>query len=230
MKLEQLQKEFAGLPAAEILALTARTFPGDVVFASSLGLEDQVITDMICRQNLDIQIFTLDTGRLFNESLDLLARTEAAYGIRIQVYFPDAAAVEKLVAERGINLFLESVENRRHCCGVRKVEPLRRALRGRAAWICGLRREQSPTRSGLEVIEDDQVNGLIKINPLLDWTEAQVREYAQDAQVPYNPLHDRGFASIGCACCTRAIPPGADPRSGRWWWESPEHKECGLHK
>lgn len=219
----------ADASAEEILRWAAATFPGRVAFASSLGLEDQALTELIARAGLEIPIFTLDTGRLFPESHDLIERTERHYGIRLRVYSPEAAGVERLVSEQGINGFRESVERRKECCRVRKVLPLRRALAGLEAWICGLRREQSVTRAELAPVEWDEANGLVKINPLAAWSEPQLRDFIKERGVPCHALHDRGFPSIGCAPCTRAVAPGEDVRAGRWWWENPEHKECGLH-
>jgi phosphoadenosine phosphosulfate reductase len=197
--------------------------------ASSLGPEDQVLTDMIARAGLDIDIFTLDTGRLFNESYQLIQRTEARYGIKIKVYFPSSAEVESMVNTHGVNLFLDSIELRKMCCRVRKIIPLQRALEGLGAWITGLRREQSITRTEVEPVEWDESHGLVKLNPLAAWKESQVWNYVREQKVPYNVLHDRGFPSIGCSCCTRPVAVGEDSRSGRWWWELPEHRECGLH-
>ena len=217
-------------PAAEdILRQAVEQFAGKIAFATSLGLEDQVLTDMIARLGLDVPLFTLDTGRLFPETYDLLARTEQRYGRRIQVYFPDGAAVEELVRAQGVDGHRQSIAQRKACCQVRKLEPLRRALADREAWVCGLRRSQSVTRSDRRPVEWDAEFGLTKVSPLIDWTEAQVRAYLADHEVPYHPLADADYASIGCACCTRAIAPGEDVRAGRWWWESAEHKECGLH-
>lgn len=218
-----------GLGAPEILAWAARTFAGGVTLASSLGAEDQVLVAMIAAARLPIPVFTLDTGRMFNESYDLMERTERELGVRIEPYFPDSNAVERMVREEGINLFYRSVELRKRCCGVRKVEPLSRALAGKRAWITGLRRAQSVTRRDARAVEWDAANGLYKINPLVAWSDDEVWSYIREHGVPYNALHDRGFPSIGCAPCTRAVAPGEDPRSGRWWWEQPEHRECGLH-
>ncbi|MCL5269855.1 MAG: phosphoadenylyl-sulfate reductase [bacterium] len=212
-----------------ILAWAAATFPDRVALASSLGLEDQVLTDLIARYAPAISIFTLDTGRLFPESHDLIERTERRYGLRLRVYHPDVAELDRLVAEDGVNGFRQSIDQRRACCRVRKITPLRRALAGLDAWVCGLRRGQSVTREAVKVVEWDEANGLVKINPLAGWSEARVRDYIAAHDVPYHPLHDRGYPSIGCACCTRAVAPGEDERAGRWWWEAPEHKECGLH-
>lgn len=230
MTTEQLRDELEGQDAESVIRRAWETFGPKLVFATSLAAEDQAITDMIMRNRLPIPVVTLDTGRLFPETYDVLAETERRYGIRIQVFTPEREQVEAMVAEQGINLFYESVENRKRCCRVRKLEPLRRALAPYRAWICGLRREQSVTRTGVRVAEDDRANGLVKINPLAEWTEQQVWGYLAARQVPYHPLHDRGYPSIGCACCTRAVKRTEDIRAGRWWWEQPEHKECGLHR
>lgn len=226
--LSDLEAKLNDLSAGAGLALIAELFPEKVVFSTSLGQEDQVITQLIASQNLPIQIFSLDTGRLFPETLELLSRTESKYKTRIKVYYPDTASVEKLVGDIGINGFYESVENRKSCCFVRKVEPLKRALAGNAVWVTGLRAEQSANRSEMRRIEWDEANQIIKYNPLLDWTFEQMITYIEEHRIPYNPLHDQGFISIGCAPCTRAILPGEDARAGRWWWEESK-KECGLH-
>ncbi|GMQ25964.1 phosphoadenylyl-sulfate reductase [Algoriphagus sp. oki45] len=216
------------LSPSEGLAFLADLFPGKVVFSTSLGQEDQVITQLIASQNLPIRIFSLDTGRLFPETLELLARTEAKYKTRIKVYYPERDSVETWVAKNGINGFYESVENRKSCCYVRKVEPLKRALAGNEIWVTGLRAEQSANRSGMKKIEWDESNQIIKYNPLLDWSFDEMIAYIDGHKIPYNTLHDQGFISIGCAPCTRAILPGEDARAGRWWWEDSK-KECGLH-
>lgn len=228
--LESWSRELASLDAGQRLTWAATRFAGRLVFASSLGAEDQVITHLIATESLEIPIFTLDTGRLFEETYTLLDRTQRHYGLRIRVYTPERQAVESMVAEHGINLFRDSVEKRQLCCRHRKLEPLRRALAGQAAWICGLRRDQAVTRTAIGLVDPDPANGLIKINPLADWDEARLWQFITDHQVPINPLHDQGFASIGCACCTRAITREEPVRAGRWWWENPEHKECGLHR
>lgn len=222
-------QETAKLSAEDRIRWAANQFPSQVIFASSLGAEDQVIIDMISRLGLDIPVVMLDTGRLFPETYDLLEKTEARYKIRFRIQFPDRASVESMVAASGINLFRESVEKRKLCCRVRKIVPLRTALGGFTGWICGLRRDQSVTRGGVATVERDEANDKIKINPLADWSEQQVWDYIASHDVPYNTLHDRGFPSIGCACCTRAVKRTEDVRAGRWWWEAPEHKECGLH-
>ncbi|WP_339866778.1 phosphoadenylyl-sulfate reductase [uncultured Algoriphagus sp.] len=226
--LHELEAQLEQLSAQEGLALIADLFPGKVTFSTSLGQEDQVITQLIANGNIPIQIFSLDTGRLFPETLDLLARTEAKYKQNIKVYYPNTSSVENLVSEIGINGFYDSVENRKSCCFVRKVEPLRRALAGNEVWVTGLRAEQSANRSDMKRIEWDEANQIIKYNPLLDWTFDQMITYIDEKNVPYNPLHDKGFISIGCAPCTRAIMEGEDARAGRWWWEDSK-KECGLH-
>jgi phosphoadenosine phosphosulfate reductase len=223
-----LQEKVRDLSPAEALVLLGDLFPGKVTFSTSLGQEDQVITQMIAQSNAQVSIFSLDTGRLFPETLDLLSRTESKYKIRIKVLYPERPSVENLVANIGINGFYESVENRKMCCYVRKVEPLKRALKGQQIWVTGLRAEQSANRAGMEKIEWDEANQIVKFNPLLDWSFDEMIAYIQQHQVPYNPLHDKGFISIGCASCTRAILPGEDARAGRWWWEDSK-KECGLH-
>jgi len=230
-KIPELISATKGLDSQGIIQWAFKTFGNRVVFATSLGEEDQVITDMIARVAPGIGIFTLDTGRLFQETYDLLAKTQKRYSqVTFKVYYPDTRAVEEMVAAKGINLFYESVENRKTCCGVRKVEPLRRALANADAWITGLRRSQSLTRAEAQAVEWDEANGKIKINPLIDWSLDQARDYIKKNKVDVNPLHAKGFVSIGCAPCTRAIKPGEDIRAGRWWWEQSEQKECGLHK
>lgn len=199
------------------------------VFASSLAAEDMVLTDLILRAKLPIRIFTLETGRLHKETLGMLDRVREAYGYDIEPYKPDAAAVDAYVAANGLNALYDSVEMRKECCRIRKVEPLNRALAGNKAWITGQRRAQSATRTELAVQEDDVAHGMQKFNPLADWSEEDVWNYIRANEVPYNPLHDKGYPSIGCEPCTRAIQPGEDIRAGRWWWENPESKECGLH-
>lgn len=226
--MHELEAQLEQLSAQEGLALIADLFPGKVTFSTSLGQEDQVITQLIASGNIPVQIFSLDTGRLFPETLDLLSRTEAKYRQNIKVFYPTTDSVEKLVSAIGINGFYDSVENRKSCCFVRKVEPLRRALAGNEIWITGLRAEQSANRSDMKRIEWDEANQIIKYNPLLDWTFDQMISYIDEKNIPYNPLHDKGFISIGCAPCTRAIMEGEDARAGRWWWEDSK-KECGLH-
>jgi len=228
MNFLELETQLAQSSPAVGLALLAELFPGKVCFSTSLGQEDQVITQLIAFQNLPIQIFSLDTGRLFPETLELLSRTEAKFKTKIRVYYPDRVAVENLVDANGINGFYDSVNNRKSCCFVRKVEPLRRALAGNEIWVTGLRAEQSANRSEMKRIEWDEGNQIWKYNPLLDWSFDEMAVYIETHKIPYNPLHDKGFVSIGCAPCTRAILPEEDARAGRWWWEDSK-KECGLH-
>ena len=199
------------------------------VFASSLAAEDMVITDMILKAGLPIGIFSLETGRLHPETLAVLDQVKATYDYDIALYKPQDAAVAEYVGVHGLNAFYDSVEMRRECCRIRKVEPLGRALAGNKAWVTGQRRSQSSTRAQLDIQEDDPAHGMTKFNPLADWSEQDVWNYIRDHQVPYNALHDQGFPSIGCAPCTRAVQPGEDVRAGRWWWENPDSKECGLH-
>jgi phosphoadenosine phosphosulfate reductase len=199
------------------------------VFASSLAAEDMVLTDLILRAKLPIKIFTLETGRLHRETVGMLDKIREVYGYEVEAYRPETAAVDQYVQAHGLNAFYDSVEMRKECCRIRKVEPLKRALAGNKAWITGQRRAQSTTRAELAVQEDDAAHGMAKFNPLADWSEDDVWNYIRANNVPYNPLHDRGYPSIGCEPCTRAIQPGEDVRAGRWWWENPESKECGLH-
>ena len=214
--------------AVAVLQQAVRDFT-QVCFANSLGAEDMVLTDLIARNRLDIGIFSLDTGRLPQETYELMQEVRKRYAVPLQVYFPNSALVEEYVARNGINGFYDSVENRKGCCYVRKVEPLRRALAGKGAWITGMRRDQAVTRGTLEVSSYDADNGLQKFNPLLDWSNREVWAYIRQHDVPYNKLHDQFYPSLGCAPCTRSITPGEDIRAGRWWWENPENKECGLH-
>jgi phosphoadenosine phosphosulfate reductase len=199
------------------------------VFASSLAAEDMVLTDLILRNKLAIGIFSLETGRLHAETLGMLDRIKETYGTEITLFKPQASAVADYVATNGLNAFYDSVEMRKECCRIRKVEPLNRALAGNKAWVTGQRRAQSATRGELHVQEEDAAHDMQKFNPLADWSEEDVWHYIRSNNVPYNPLHDKGYPSIGCEPCTRAIQPGEDVRAGRWWWENPESKECGLH-
>jgi len=200
-----------------------------VVFASSLGAEDMVLTDLIAKHQLDIQMFSLDTGRLPQETYDLMQEVRLHYSVPLTIYFPDGKLVEEYVTRNGINGFYDSVENRKGCCFVRKVEPLRSALAGKGAWVTGMRRDQAVTRGTLELSSFDADNGLQKFNPLLEWSNRDVWAYIRQYDVPYNKLHDQFYPSLGCAPCTRSVTPGEDIRAGRWWWENPENKECGLH-
>ncbi len=226
----QLQSALARKVAAaiELLADIARRFE-PAALASSLGAEDMVLTDLIARHAPAIGIFTLDTGRLHAQTYLLLQRIRDHYDLPIRVLYPDSEALERLVAGHGINGFFNSVASRKACCEVRKVEPLARALAGKRAWITGLRRAQSPSRASLPLQEYDAANGLEKFNPLAAWQESDVWAYIHAFGIPYNELHERGFPSIGCEPCTRAVTPGEDIRAGRWWWEQPGGKECGLH-
>lgn len=228
-KIEELQKSIENKSPEEIIQFFIEKYADKIAFASSLGAEDQVITDMISKIDKNSRIFTLDTGRLFPETYDLIDRTSKRYQMKLEVYFPNTAQVENMVNQKGINLFFDSIDNRKECCHIRKIEPLKRAFTGLEVWICGLRREQSITRTNIQTVEFDEANGLIKVNPIVDWTENQVWDYIKAKRVPYNRLHDQGFPSVGCQPCTRAITPGEDLRAGRWWWENPETKECGLH-
>ena len=200
-----------------------------VVFANSFGAEDMVLTDLIAKHHPGIEVFTLDTGRLPEETYELMENVVDRYKIPLKVYFPERAAMENYIAHSGPNAFYDSVALRKDCCRIRKVEPLKRALAGKGGWITGLRREQAPTRRDLAESEFDPDQGLQKLSPLLSWTEPEVWAYLREHHVPYNALHDKGYPSIGCAPCTRAIVAGEDIRAGRWWWENPETKECGLH-
>ena len=230
-EIDRYRQETKGLSASAMITWALSTFePDGVSFASSLGAEDQVITHLIAEHAREIPIFTLDTGRLYQESYDLLERTRKRYHLEISVFFPEAKRVEEMVRARGPNLFYESVENRKLCCQIRKVEPLGRALSSLRAWIVGLRREQAVTRQDLKAVEWDEANGLVKISPLAEWTETELWNFIHEHDIPRHALHDQGFPSIGCAPCTRAVEPGEEARAGRWWWEQPEHKECGLHK
>ena len=227
--ISEIEATLESLDLAGSLRWIAEHYPGGAAFSTSLGQEDQVITDAIWRNALPIRVFTLDTGRLFQETYSLLDETRAQYGRNIETYFPDAKDVEALVSEKGFHSFYDSVENRKECCNIRKVVPLRRALQGTQVWVTGLRGEQSANRQAMRIIEWDAGYNLFKFNPLIHWTYPQVLNYIRANNVPDNPLHRKGFISIGCAPCTRAIEPGEDPRAGRWWWESSK-KECGLHR
>lgn len=199
------------------------------VLATSFGAEDMVLMDLICKHAPGIEIFTLDTGRLPKETYELMQQVQSRYDKKVQVYYPAAAELETFVTTNGPNAFYDSVELRKQCCGIRKVQPLKRALDGKKAWLTGMRRSQSVTRAELPVSEWDEDHGLQKFSPLTDWSNGNVWAYLRAYEVPYNKLHDEGYASIGCAPCTRAITLGEDIRAGRWWWENPETKECGLH-
>ncbi|GAB3569654.1 phosphoadenylyl-sulfate reductase [Spirosoma luteolum] len=226
---DSLTQQLTGLSEVDALRKLAELFPGQVVFSTSLGYEDQVITDMILANDIPIRIFTLDTGRMFSETYSVWKKTNDRYGAHIDTYFPQSAAVEQLMSQKGPYSFYDSVENRKECCGIRKVEPLNRALAGQKIWITGIRADQSANRQTMTQVERDDAHDLFKFHPLMHWSFEQVQQYVRDNHVPYNPLHDRGFVSIGCQPCTRAIQPGEDFRAGRWWWEDNSKKECGLH-
>ena len=226
----QYDEQVASLTAAQITTWSLETFGiNRVALASSFGVEDQVLTDMICTADRAARIFTLDTGRHFEETYETWQRSVDKWHIRYEVCAPDPQEVAALVADSGPNLFYNSVEARKNCCAVRKTRPLDKVLSTVDAWIVGLRSEQAVTRTGLQPIEWDEVHGIYRISPLYNWTEAQVWEYIRVNTIPYNKLQDKGFRSIGCAPCTRAIGKDDDVRAGRWWWEEPQHKECGLH-
>lgn len=213
----------------DVISRLANEFPGEVTFSTSFSYEDQLITDKILSNNLPVNIFTLDTGRLFEETYSCWSATNERYQTKIKAYYPDHNLLEPFVAEHGPNSFYESVDQRKACCFVRKVEPLKRALKGNSIWITGIRAEHSNNRHDMTQIEWDEGNQIIKYHPLLQWTTEEVKDYINKYNVPYNILHDRGFVSIGCAPCTRAIKPGENFRAGRWWWEDNTKKECGLH-
>ncbi len=229
VRLDALKRELEQLQPVEGLTLISKEFGGSAKFSSALGMEDQMITHWIGREKLSIQIFTLDTGRLFQETYDLLDLTVKKYKVSIQVLFPDHHQVETMVLQKGINSFYESVENRKECCHIRKVEPLSRALKNTKVWITGIRSDQSVNRKKMEMVEWDEHDQVIKYNPLINWSLKEVESYVHSNHIPVNTLHKKGFASIGCAPCTRAVLKDEDVRAGRWWWEN-SAKECGLHE
>lgn len=227
---QDLAQQFEATPLEDMLRCAVTEFGSAVSLACSFGAEDVVLLDALVKIDSRARIFVLDTGRLHEETYEVMEQCRVRYGIDFEVYTPDTLRLQELLRTKGPNPFYASVENRKECCGIRKVEPLRRALLNQKAWITGLRRDQSVTRLGLPKVElDFDHGGILKLNPLADWSEARVWEYIRVNEVPYNKLHDMGFPSIGCAPCTRAIRPGEDIRAGRWWWEAAEHKECGLH-
>ncbi len=227
--MQEILLRIDGLSETDSLKILSDQFLNETVFSTSFSSEDQVITDMIASGRLPVEIFTLDTGRMFPETYSTWTRTLEKYQHRIIAYYPDAVALQSFVEERGPNSFYESVENRKACCHIRKVEPLQRALKGKRLWITGIRAEHSQNRHEMQPLEWDGANQVFKFHPLLHWSGDDVRRYIGQHDVPYNPLHDKGFVSIGCAPCTRAIRPGEDFRAGRWWWEDSNKKECGLH-
>jgi phosophoadenylyl-sulfate reductase (thioredoxin)/thioredoxin-dependent adenylylsulfate APS reductase len=228
-KVSKLADKAKALSIDEMLEYISGEFKDEVTFSSSFSYEDQLITDKIFKNDLPITIFTLDTGRMFPETYSVWNATNERYKTHIKAYYPDHLSIEDFVAEKGPNSFYESVENRKECCYIRKVEPLKRALKGNKIWITGLRAEHSIDRHDMPQVEWDETNEVIKYHPILDWSTEEVINYIRENKVPYNPLHDMGFVSIGCAPCTRAIKPGEDFRAGRWWWEDSTKKECGLH-
>ena len=229
-EIAQVNTELAPRRAEEIIAWAVRQYGDGLTFACSFGAEDMVVLDLLLQADADAAVFLLDTGRLHQETYEVIEQTRRFYARAFTVYVPQTEALQGLLAAEGPNNFYRSIEARKACCGVRKVEPLARALAGKAAWLTGLRRAQAVTRVDLPVVEIDEAHGgIAKINPLVNWSEEAVWAYIRERNLPYNALHDRGFPSIGCAPCTRAVAPGDDLRAGRWWWEAPEHKECGLH-
>jgi phosphoadenosine phosphosulfate reductase len=228
-ELRVASEELRDAPAEVVLAWIERRFGARAAIASSFGVEDMVLIDLARTHAPSVRLFTLDTGRLPPETYELMDVVRRRYGLEIETFFPERERVEALQSAKGYFSFKESIEARKECCGIRKVEPLRRALAGREAWVTGLRREQSVTRTEVQVVERDATHGLLKVNPLVRWNSREVWTYVKERGVPYNVLHDRGYPSIGCAPCTRAVKPYEDERAGRWWWESAENRECGLH-
>lgn len=228
-QIAEWNEKYAKAPLEESLAFFNSVFGNKICLSSSMGAEDQVLIHMLTSVNPDFRIFTLDTGRMFPETYDLIDKTNKKYNINIEIFFPDYTRVQQMVREKGINLFYNSVENRKMCCSIRKLEPLARALNGMEAWITGIRKDQTIDRFDTSLVEWDDKNNLIKINPLYRWTEKMVWDYIRTWSIPYNELFDKGFRSIGCQPCTRATGQDEDPRAGRWWWEDEGHKECGLH-
>ena len=222
-------EKFENQSAQDVLSWALETYGDKIALACSFGVEDMVLVDMLAKINPKARIFTLDTGRLAQETYDVMDAARDKYGIEFEVMFPQTAAVEEMESKNGANLFYQSIESRKLCCNVRKMEPLRRAFASLDAWITGLRREQAVTRTDIPKVGHDEGNDLIKVNVLIDWSEDQIWAYVKENKVPYNLLHDQGYPSIGCAPCTRAVKAGEDVRAGRWWWERPDQKECGLH-
>ncbi len=228
--IDELNEKLKDSSTLEIIEFFIKEYKEKIALASSLGAEDQVLTDMLLKTNKTIRVFTLDTGRLNPETYDVMDATNLKYSVKLEVYFPRSQDVQNLYAKQGVNGHYESIENRKNCCNIRKIEPLKRALQDLKVWFTGLRSAQSITREKMKLVEWDEAFNLIKVNPLINWSEEEVWEYIKTNHVPYNKLHKEGYPSIGCAPCTRAIKAGEDIRAGRWWWENPEHKECGLHK
>ena len=230
LRLSGLRSRLRGRTIEESLTIISGLYPGKVVFTTSFGIEDQIITHYISENDLPVEIVTLDTGRLFPETYKVFSETIKKYKVQIKVFFPDHVAVEEMVSKKGPFSFYYSTENRTECCRLRKVLPLERALKGKDVWISGIRSGHSDNRQMMDWIEYDNKKNIFKYYPLFDWSYEEVREFAMKNAIPYNILHDKGFVSIGCEPCTRAVPPGEDFRSGRWWWENGNGKECGLHK
>ncbi len=227
--IQLLNEQFASASPEDLLQHFLSVYGNRIAVSSSLSIEDQTLTDMVLKITKNARIFTLDTGRLFPETYQLIDKTNLRYNIKMEVFCPQTEQLQTFVQTYGINPFYESLEKRHACCQVRKLEPLSRAFKTLDAWICGLRKSQSVTRTNMQKIEWDENHKILKINPLIDWTEEQTWEYIKINHVPYNKLHDKNYPSIGCEPCTRAVNPGEDIRSGRWWWEDPQHRECGLH-
>lgn len=229
MNVKKIKEIIGEKKGVELLQTIASLFPNEVVFSTSFGIEDQVITEWIGKNSINIEIFTLDTGRLFKETYSLWSRTLERYQLHIKTYTADTTLLEDFISGKGPNSFYESVENRKECCRIRKIEPLQRAIKGKKIWVTGIRSDQSINRHDMDFIEYDEANQIIKIHPLFDWTFEEVKKYCKEQYIPYNVLHDKGFPSIGCQPCTRAVQEGEDFRAGRWWWEDQSKKECGLH-
>lgn len=227
---KKLNEDLQGKSTQEVVAFFLENYKDGVSLSSSLAVEDQTITDIMLKINKEAKIFTLDTGRLHPETYDVMDATNLKYNIKIDVYFPNAQDVQELYKSQGVNGHYESIEKRKTCCSIRKIKPLKRALKDVTIWFTGLRASQSVTRTTMPLVEYDSNFDVIKVNPIINWSEDDVWTYIKENKVPYNKLHDQGFPSIGCAPCTRAVRDGEDIRAGRWWWENPEHKECGLHK
>ncbi len=229
-KIDETRKEIQNLSPIELLWYISKTFNDKAVFSTSFGQEDQVISDMILSNNIPIKIFTLDTGRMFEDTYRVMQRTNDKYKTKIEVYFPENKLIEELYKAKGAYSFYESIDNRKECCSIRKVAPLKKALNGNQAWITGLRADQSQNRSSLSTAMFDEGFDILKFNPLLNWTLEDVNHYIKENNIPQNALHSKGFISIGCSPCTRAIKEDEDIRAGRWWWEDTSKKECGLHR
>ncbi len=230
LNISELNRKFKSSTPEEVLEFVLSEFGREkLVLASSMSIEDQVLTHMLLKIEKKPRIFFLDTGRHFQKTYDLLDETMKIYGVKYEVYAPKTQALQDIVSQRGPNFFYDSIEERKACCGIRKVEPLNRVLATADVWICGLRRDQSTTRHEISLFEQDEPHGIYKVNPIACWSEQDVWDYIKKNNIPYNKLHDQGYPSIGCEPCTRVVKPGEDIRSGRWWWENPDKKECGLH-